>query len=350
MRNYTSPQSLKMSQLNKYKEINVKVFTLKNKPKKKLPKYYIVYNWDFETNKKTIIENTATMLDIDKLSDVLQEIEIYEAPDTTDLDNKINELENTDTAKKINDIDDIISKKQQKKLESENKLNESRELEKQLHESKIKSQLFEDENKKLLSIENKLTMTKKTIDDLVKDNVCYTEKISKTTQQIDRWEQFLLNIGKDTKLVKNSFKNYIIDLYNDRLETLIDFYSKKVFNLNSKLVVKIGSKIKQPSLNGIKFDFTSGGEKSKALFIFSLAHRDYLSKQRGFNNDYIFCDEVFDGMDEISRQQSIQFLTQGLVMDNVLVISHLEDTTLPNFKKIKVAKDENGTKVKQIFH
>ena len=112
-------------------------------------------------------------------------------------------------------------------------------------------------------------------------------------------------------------------------------------------MVKIGSKAKQPSLNGIKFDYTSGGEKSKALFIFSLAHRDYLSKQRGFNNEYIFCDEVFDGMDEISRQQSIQFLTQGLVMENVLVISHLEDTTLPHFKKIKVTKNESGTKIKQ---
>ncbi len=342
--------AIKKCAVKKFQEIKIQVFTLKNKPKKKLPKYYIVYYWDFETNKKTITENTATMLDIDKLSNVLQEIESYQAPDTTDLDNKIIELENTDAVKKIKDIDFIISKKQQNKLESEEILNESRETEKQLHESKIKSELFEEENKKLLSIDNELTTTKKSIDDIVKNKNHYTEKISETTQQINRWEQFLSNIEKDTKLVKNSFRDYIIDLYNDRLEALIDFYSKKVFNLNSKLVVKIGSKIRQPSLNGIKFDFTSGGEKSKALFIFSLAHRDYLSKQRGFNNDYIFCDEVFDGMDDISRQQSIQFLTQGLVMENVLVISHLEDTTLPHYKKITVTKNESGTKIKQFFN
>ncbi len=342
--------SIKKSAVKKIQEIEIRVFTLKNKPKKKLPKYYIVYNWDFETNKKIIIENTATMLDIDKLSNVLQEIESYQAPDTTDFDNKIIELENTDAVKKIKYIDVIISKKQQNKLESGKKLNESRETEKQLRESKIKSEFFEEENKKLLSIDNELTTTKKSIDDIVKNKNHYTEKISETTQQINRWEQFLSNIEKDTKLVKNSFRDYIIDLYNDRLEALIDFYSKKVFNLNSKLVVKIGSKIRQPSLNGIKFDFTSGGEKSKASFIFSLAHRDYLSKQRRFNNDYIFCDEVFDGMDDISRQQSIQFLTQGLVMGNVLVISHLEDTTLPHFKKITVTKNESGTKIKQFFN
>lgn len=252
--------------------------------------------------------------------------------------------------KHIKNINDIISKKQKEKSDSETKLDEFRIKEQQLNESKIKSELFEDENQKLLSIEDGITTTKNTIDELVKNQSHYTEKLLDTTKKISRWEQFRNDIEKSTRLVKNTFKDYIINSYNNRLVALIDFYSNKIYNLNSKLVVKIGSKVKQPSLNGIKFDFTSGGEKSKALFIFSLAHRDYLSKQRGFNNDYIFCDEVFDGMDEISRQQSIQFLTQGLVMDNVLVISHLEDTTLPNFKKIKVIKNESGTKIKQIFN
>lgn len=343
-------RSTKKRAVKKFQEIKINVFTSKSKPKKKLPKYYIVYNWDFETNKKTITENTATMLDRDKLSIFLQKIESYQAPDTTNLDKKIIDLENTEVEKKIEDINSMISNKKQSKSESQKRLNESRETEKQLSRSKIEYEFFEKDNEKLLNIDNELNTTKKLIDDIVKNKDQYTEKISEATQQIDRWKPFLLNIEKNTKVVKNSFRDYIIDLYNDRLEALIDFYSKKVFNLNSELVVKIGSKIRQPSLNGIKFDFTSGGEKSKALFIFSLAHRDYLSKQRGFNNDYIFCDEVFDGMDEISRQQSIQFLTQGLVMDNVLVISHLEDTTLPNFKKIKVTKNESGTKIKQFFN
>lgn len=342
--------TIKKSAVKKFKEIKIHVFTIKNKPKQKIPDHYIVYKWDSENNKKTIIENTATMLDVEKIDTVLQEIEDYQAPDISNLDVRINELENTDSAKQIEDINDVISKKQQTKVESEKKLEESREVEKQLNESKIKSELFEDENKRLLSIESDITTAKETIEDLVKRISQYQEKLSETTQQISRWEQFRLEIEKSTKLVKNSFKDYIINLYNDRLVDLIDFYSKRIYNLNSKLDVKIGSKTKQPSLNGIKFEYTSGGEKSKALFIFSLAHRDYLSKQRGFNNEYIFCDEVFDGMDEISRQQSIQFLTEGLVMENVLVISHLEDTTFPYFKKIKVTKNESGTKIKQFFN
>jgi DNA repair exonuclease SbcCD ATPase subunit len=287
------------------------------------------------------------MIDAEHLNITLQEIESYQEPDVADLDKQINELENTDTAKKMKEIDANISKKQQQKLEYENKLIKSRENEKQLNQSKVKSELYADENAKLLRLDNDIKEANKSIFELSMKQKENTLKLSKTTDQIRRWEKFHQNINNDTRLVKNSFKDYIIDLYNDRLEPLINFYSNKVFNLNSKLVVKIGSKNKQPSLNGIKFDFTSGGEKSKALFIFSLAHRDYLSKQRGFNNDYIFCDEVFDGMDEISRQQSIQFLTQGLVMENVLVISHMEDTTLPHFKRINVTKNENGTIIKQ---
>lgn len=342
--------TIKKSAVKKFKEIKIQVFTEKNKPKKKLPEYYIVYKWDFENNEKLIIENTATMLDIEKIDAVLQEIDNYQAPDVSDLDAKINKLENTDIVKHINNINDTISKKQKEKLDSETKLNEFRIKEQQLNESKIKSELFEDENQKLLSIEDGISTTKNTIDEFVKNQSHYTEKLMDTTKKIGRWEQFRNDIEKSTRLVKNVFKDYIINSYNDRLVVLIDFYSNKIYNLNSKLLVKIGSKAKQPSLNGIKFDFTSGGEKSKALFIFSLAHRDYLSKQRGFNNDYIFCDEVFDGMDEISRQQSIQFLTQGLVMENVLVISHLEDTTLPHYKKITVTKNESGTKIKQFLN
>lgn len=340
--------TIKKSSVKKFSETEVSIYTLKNKPKRNLPSYYIVYNWDIETNTRTIIENTATIIDPIKLNSSLQEIENYQIPNTTDLDKEIEKLENTDTSKRLKEVASDITKKQELIIDFEKKLNESREKEKHLNENKIKSELFQEENKKLLRIDSDIEERNLSLFELEKKQIENTLRLSKISEQIDRWEQFLENINNDTRLVKNSFKDFIIDLYNDRLEPLIEFYSNKVFNLNSKLIVKIGSKTKQPSLNGIKFDFTSGGEKSKALFIFSLAHRDYLSKQRGFNNNYIFCDEVFDGMDEISRQQSIQFLTQGLVMENVLVISHMEDTTLPHFKRIIVTKNENGTLINQL--
>ncbi len=339
--------SIKKSAVKKFQPVDIKVYTIKNKPKTKLPKYYIVYNWDIDTNEKSIIENQAPILDIDEIDKILQEMENYQAPDTSKFDSKINELESTDAVKREIELDSAISEKQRLKSDSEEQLGMLQDEEKMLSESKINYKQFKEDHRKLLSIEEELSRKKEEIEDFKEAKESYSSEISKTVQLIERWKQFLNDLEKNTRLVKNSFKDFIIDRYNDRLEMLIDFYSKEIYNLNSKLVVKIGSKAKQPSLNGIKFTFTSGGEKSKALFIFSLAHRDYLSKQRGFNNNYIFCDEVFDGMDEISRQQSIQFLTQGLVMENILVISHLEDTTLPNFKTITVTKDDSGTEIRQ---
>ncbi len=337
---------IKKSAVKKFKEVKIVVYTSKNKPKRNLPDYYIVYNCDTETNQKTIIENTAKMIDENCLNNALQDIELYVAPETTDIEQKIKDLENTDIAIKIIEINNNISVKQSDKYKKSIQLKNLIEQEDKLKENKIKSELYANDKKRLLLIKSDISKLKNEVEESEKSKKNHTKKLSETVKQINRWSLFLDEVNKDTRLVQNSFKDYIIDLYNTRLEPLINFYSNKVYNLNSKLIVKIGSKIKQPTLNGIKFDYTSGGEKSKALFIFSLAHRDYLSKQRGFNNDYIFCDEVFDGMDEISRQLSINFLTQALVMQNVLVISHMEDKSFPAFKRLTVIKSENGTDIK----
>lgn len=342
----TDLSSIKKNGVKKFQEIEVSVFTLKNKPKKKLPEYYVVYNWDVETNHKFIAEIAAKMLDSDNLSNALQDMDSYTLPDVSDLDEKIIELENTDTVKRLNEIGNDIDEGQKRKLKYQETLSGLHKRGKQLQENKEKNILYDHEKETILSIERDLIDTKKLVEEARKTKIQQEVILLKTNQKINRWNEFLNKINKDTILVKNSFKEYVIDLYNERLEPLIDFYGSKVFSFSSKLVVKIGSG-KQPSLNGIKFDHTSGGEKSKQLFVFSLAHRDFLGKQRGFNNDYIFCDEVFDGMDEGSRHQSIQFLTQGLVMENVLVISHMEDTTLPHFKRIIVVKDELGTNIKK---
>ena len=99
-------------------------------------------------------------------------------------------MENTDVIKRINELDSIIKEKQKEKLESDNKLDESRETEKQLNESKIKFEIYKEDNKKLLSIDSDLNEINNSIDEIMNNKSIFTEKVAKTTQEINRWEQF----------------------------------------------------------------------------------------------------------------------------------------------------------------
>lgn len=338
--------SIKKSPVKGFKEVDVAVFTLKNKPKRNLPQNFIVYTCNAEEKQPRIIENHS-FLDTERLEQILNEVDEYQLPDTSEIDNEIAELETTDIAARLKVINQKIANKQSEKVSKAERQRELREKERQNQAQKIKFDLLNKERDKLGSIRSEILMLKTRINEGKSKLELAHDLMKKTRQGIDRWNAFLAEINKDARLVQNSFKDYIIDMYNDRIEPLISFYSSNIFTLNSKLLVKIGSKTKQPTLNGIKFDYTSGGEKSKALFIFSLAHRDYLSKQRGFCNDYIFCDEVFDGMDEIGRYQSIRFLTQAIDMRNILIISHMEEKTLPGFNKITLIKSDKGSIIEQ---
>lgn len=328
---------------------NIKVTVYEYTPaniQKKKTTLYIIYKVDVENNIREIIENTAIMLDADKINTILQEIGDYKSPDNQYFDEKIVELENTDIAQETELVNRLIQENDELKLNIEKKLKEYRSKVDNLNERKFKYELYTSNRERIIAVENEIGSLNTSIQDGKERLYKIKQELYSVEMQIERWTNFLNEVKLNKNRVNNGFKDHVIDLYNKRLEPLINFYSEKVYNFNSKLIVKIGNKAKQPMLNNIKFDFTSGGEKSKTLFIFSLAHRDYMSKQRGFNNNYIFCDEVFDGMDEKSRQQSINFLTKGLMMENILIISHMEDASLPDFKKINVEKNVDGTIIK----
>ncbi len=158
-------------------------------------------------------------------------------------------------------------------------------------------------------------------------------------------DTFASELKKSKTQIKSEFANYVCDLVCDNIVPLTGMFKKQFFNAATRLVFSFVDRRPFAELDGREYEYLSGGEQAKVRFIFALAYREYLNAQTGAESSYLFCDEVFDGMDPDARTKAIDFVAKGLdEVQNIILISH-QDRDMSNFKKLLVVKEHKGNSV-----
>lgn len=314
-------KSIRADAVKKTKDEDIVCYTQKNKPKRNLPTHFIVYS--FEDGIPNLIENKSGIISDGTIYEWYNELPIYNPPDVSDFDIKIAAIENNNVSQKIAKLTEQIALKEQRRAEINEILSYSDYIDGKLRESSIRRE-----------IENLNTQKLDTQEGL------------KSSQNAERsLDDFVNELKRAKTQVKSEFANYVCDLICDNIAPLISMFKKQFFNEATKLVFSFVDRHPFAELDGREYDYLSGGEQAKVRFIFALAYREYLNAQMGAESSYLFCDEVFDGMDPDARAKAIDFVTKGLEeVQNIILISH-QDRVVSNFKKLLVVKEPEGNSV-----
>ena len=314
-------KSIRANAVKKPKIENIGCYTPKNKPKRNLPTHFIVNS--FEDGMPSLIENKSGIISDEIIQGWYIELPMYNPPDVSDFDLKIAAIENNDVNQEIAKTNEKIVLKEQRRDEINKILFYSDYIDGKSKERSIQGEI---EN-----LNAQRQEVKEAFDSSKKDE-----------QSLDT---FVSELKKAKTQVKSEFANYVCDLVCDNIAPLTSMFKKQFFNEATRLTFSFVDRHPFAELDGMEYGYLSGGEQAKVRFIFALAYREYLNAQTGAESSYLFCDEVFDGMDPDARTKAIDFVTKGLEeVQNIILISH-QDRDVSNFKKLLVVKESKGNSV-----
>ena len=316
-------RKVKASAVKKPSVVDIKCYTPKNKPKRNIPANFIVNS--FEDGIPLLIENKSVIISDETIREWYAELPSFNLPDVSDLNMMITAIENNDINNEIARVNEQITIRDQRRTEINRLLSHADYIDVKSRESNICKE-----------IENLSTQ--------VKD----TEEAFDLSEKGERsLDVFADELKKARTQIKSDFANYVCDLVCDNIAPLTGMFKKQFFNEATRLVFSFVDRRPFAELDGRDYEYLSGGEQAKVRFIFALAYREYLNAQTGAESSYLFCDEVFDGMDPDARVKAIDFIARGLEeVQNIILISH-QDRDVSSFKKLLVVKESKGNSIIQ---
>jgi ABC-type molybdenum transport system ATPase subunit/photorepair protein PhrA len=316
-------RKVKANAVKKPSLVDIKCYTPKNKPKRNIPANFIVNS--FEDGIPLLIENKSAIISDETIREWYTELPTFNPPDVSDVNMKIAAIENNDISNEIARVNEQITIREQRRTEISRLLSHSEYIDCKSRESKLSKE-----------IENLSTQVRETEEAL--------DLSEKDERSLDA---FADELKKARTQIKSDFANYVCDLVCDNIAPLTGMFKKQFFNEATKLAFSFVDRHPFAELDGRDYEYLSGGEQAKVRFIFALAYREYLNAQTGAESSYLFCDEVFDGMDPDARAKAIDFVTKGLEeVQNIILISH-QDRDVSSFKKLLVVKASKGNSVIQ---
>ncbi len=316
-------RKVKASAVKKPPVIDIKCYTPKSKPKRNIPSNFIINS--FEDGIPLLIENKSTIIPDETIQGWYAELPAYNSPDVSDFNMKISAIENNSVNHEIARADEQITLREQRRTEINRLLSHSEYIDGKSRESNI-----------LKEIEN--------LNAQIKDTKEAFDLSEKDEHSLDA---FVGELKKAKTQIKSEFANYVCDLVCDNIAPLTEMFKKQFFNEATRLAFSFVDRRPFAELDGRDYEYLSGGEQAKVRFIFALAYREYLNAQTGAESSYLFCDEVFDGMDPDARTKAIDFVTKGLdEVQNIILISH-QDRDVSSYKKLLVVKASKGNSVIQ---
>ena len=280
--------------------------------------------------------------------------------DTTKLREELEEIkaDNSKIVEQRNQIKEIVDSKIQQLKDDLNSTAES--IKKEGQELR---KLYNDVSKQNEEYVNEISNVKLTLEKIKLNKENY-EKQSKTIEddirhaedEIKNFSEKILynNIDKDnikshidvvTKMMTfatRDFRGYLLSEVISFINKKSKEYCKDVFN-NDKIDFYLDGNNINITYNEKQYEALSGGEKQKIDIIIQFAIRDMLVQFLDFSSNILVLDEIFDNLDNIGCQKILDLINNKLTdIENIFIITHHSDISIPYDSIIKVIKDERG--------
>lgn len=215
--------------------------------------------------------------------------------------------------------------------------------------SNVQNELFDKSNKyeqllqKNIQIEeykNKISEYLLTIDNNKNDIESNNKALDKLNVKITNKNKELEILQHSIRLANNQFKAYLLENIINHLNNKLEELSKSLFeneiikiNGDSKLDIMLGDKI---------YEQLSGGERNKVDIAMIIAQRFLAQQMNTISSNILICDEIFDGLDDISFSIVLDLLsTEMQDVESTFIISHRDIKEIPFDNIITVIKDKN---------
>lgn len=176
---------------------------------------------------------------------------------------------------------------------------------------------------------------KKQIDE-IDDKILYNNK---------RVEELTLHLDvlkKMSTLLTRDFRGYLLKNIIEYINQKAKEYSREVFDSGIIEFALDGNNI-SISFNGREYENLSSGERQKVDIVVQFALRDMLCKFSNFSSNILVLDEIFDGLDVVGCERVIKLLSTKLNdVDNVYIVTHRSDLTIPVDREFTIVKNEKG--------
>ena len=142
------------------------------------------------------------------------------------------------------------------------------------------------------------------------------------------------------RLSNNQFKTYLLDnvieTLNKKLKALsISLFENEIISIcgDSKLDIIVGEKT---------YEQLSGGEQRKTDVAIILAQRYLAQQMNSISSNILICDEIFDGLDDVSFGIILELLSDEINdVESTFIISHRDINEIPFDNIITVTKNSN---------
>lgn len=187
--------------------------------------------------------------------------------------------------------------------------------------------------------------------DKIKEHVVKYKALKEENKQLKEKSKYL-EVIKNI-LSDNGVKSEIIKKDIPYLNSLIIHYMKmfgKSFAIQFN--ESFGVELKGTQKRGLSYYSLSEGEKKRIDLVILLSFIDLIKKKNSINTNILVFDEIFDtSLDVEGTDIFIEILNQKIreeKLDNIFIISHNKNLSIPNSEKMEVYKDGNFSKIKRM--
>lgn len=182
----------------------------------------------------------------------------------------------------------------------------------------------------------------------------YNEMINKNNELITLNENELLSLNKlieineenlniATQIIRlagNQFKSYLLEDIICQLNLELVKLSKSLFE-NRVIQISNGNKL-DVMLNDKIYEQLSGGEQNKVNIGIIIAQRKLAQKMNSISSNILICDEIFDGLDDVSFNIVLDLLSDEMQdVESIIIISHRSINEIPFDHQIEVVKNKD---------
>lgn len=183
------------------------------------------------------------------------------------------------------------------------------------------------------------------------DNEVINENNDKLTLLSKDLELNEENLNITTQLIRfagNQFKSYLLDDIIQQLNGELEELSKSLFE--SRIIKITGDNKLDVMLDDKYYEQLSGGEQNKVNIGIIIAQRKLAQKMNSISSNILVCDEIFDGLDDVSFNIVLDLLSDEMqdVEDNI-IISHRNIEEIPFDHRIEVIKNKDNVSVVSLF-
>lgn len=170
----------------------------------------------------------------------------------------------------------------------------------------------------------------------------FSEKILYNNIDKDNIKSHIDVVTKMMTFATRDFRGYLLSEVISFINKKSKEYCKDVFN-NDKIDFYLDGNNINITYNEKQYEALSGGEKQKIDIIIQFAIRDMLVQFLDFSSNILVLDEIFDNLDNIGCQKILDLINNKLTdIENIFIITHHSDISIPYDSIIKVIKDERG--------